>query len=323
LKQNEDNINDQQHNNTSPATQNQNDIKTPKEAYLKNDAAASKQIHEQKIVQDNINDDKTNLIVGINPNTGQKKIKMIDDEIVYQSSPEHHKKLGEFIKSIIYGGLDGIMTTFSIVAAVSGSNSKPEIALVFGLANVFADSISMGMGDYLSEKAEIDFATSERVREEWEFKNYQEGEIGEMIGIYEKKGIERKDAEIMLRTMAKYPKFFIDHMMVQELEIHPPDEDENPMKNGFVTLVSFLVFGCIPLLSYIIFVTFLSQAALFGISCALTIVTLFILGVIKGKLTDSDKLSSGILITANGAFAAALSYAIGLGLSHLTNTRGS
>jgi len=106
---------------------------------------------------------------------------------MYKYHLNNIKKLGEFIKSIIYGGLDGIMTTFSIVAAVQGASIAPAVVLVFGLANVFADSLSMGLGDYLSEKAEIDFAISERGREKWEFENFQEGEIDEMIQIYEKK----------------------------------------------------------------------------------------------------------------------------------------
>jgi len=139
-----------------------------------------------------------------------------------------------------------------------------------------------------------------------------------------KKGILREDAEIILRTMAKYPDFFIDHMMIQELDIHPVDEDENPIKNGVVTMISFLIFGCIPLLSYIVFLPAnFSSSTLFAIACCLTILTLFVLGIIKGKLTDSGMIKSALLITVNGTLAAALSYAIGYGLSYVTNTRSA
>ena len=118
------------------------------------------------------------------------------------------------MKSIIYGGLDGIITTFAIVAGIAGADLATEVILVLGFANLIADGLSMGIGDYLSEVSEIEYIESEKKREEWEFANFKEGEVQEMIDIYREKGVARKDAETILRTMAKYPRFFIDHMMV-------------------------------------------------------------------------------------------------------------
>ncbi|MCP4099743.1 MAG: hypothetical protein GY748_26305, partial [Planctomycetaceae bacterium] len=70
----------------------------------------------------------------------------------------------------------------------------------------------MCIGDYLSEVSEIEYINSEKDRETWEFKHFKEGEIQEMIQIYTEKGIKQSDAEKMLRKMAKYPEFFINHM---------------------------------------------------------------------------------------------------------------
>lgn len=91
-----------------------------------------------------------------------------------------------------------------------------EVVLVLGFANLMADGLSMGIGDYLSERSELDFIQSERDREEWEFTNFQEGEIAEMLEIYVSKGLSPEDAELILNTMAKYPKFFIDHMVRED-----------------------------------------------------------------------------------------------------------
>jgi hypothetical protein len=55
------------------------------------------------------------------------------------------------IKSVVFGGLDGIITTFSIVAAVAGASLSVEVVLLMGFANLIADGISMGLGDALSE----------------------------------------------------------------------------------------------------------------------------------------------------------------------------
>ena len=50
--------------------------------------------------------------------------------------------------------------------------------------------------------------------------------------------------------MAKYPGFFVNVMMNEELELQVPDPDDSPWKSGFVTFAAFVVFGVVPLLGY-------------------------------------------------------------------------
>ena len=85
--------------------------------------------------------------------------------------------------------------------------------------------------------------------------NNPQGEIDEMIEIYEGKGFSKEDATVIISTMAKNTDFFIDHMCVQELGIMAPDEDDSPLKQGGVMFISFMLFGCVPLLAYVCFET--------------------------------------------------------------------
>eukprot|EP00483_Globobulimina_turgida_P001859 UN01861 len=107
-----------------------------------------------------------------------------DNYVIELATDEDHKTLGDYVKPMIYGGLDGIITTFAIVAGITGADFDSEVILVLGFANLIAAAISMGFVDYLSEKSEIEYIDSERKREEWEFENFKEGEIQEMIQIY-------------------------------------------------------------------------------------------------------------------------------------------
>lgn len=66
----------------------------------------------------------------------------------------------KYIKSIIYGGLDGIITMFSIVSSSSGASMQPSLLLIIGIANLLADALSMSVSDYLSSKAELDVEKS-------------------------------------------------------------------------------------------------------------------------------------------------------------------
>jgi vacuolar iron transporter family protein len=58
----------------------------------------------------------------------------------------------KFLKAAVYGANDGIITTFAVVAGVAGAGLSTQIVLILGLANVMADGISMGLGDYLGER---------------------------------------------------------------------------------------------------------------------------------------------------------------------------
>jgi VIT1/CCC1 family predicted Fe2+/Mn2+ transporter len=222
----------------------------------------------------------------------------------------------DFVKSIVFGGLDGIITTFSIVAAVAGASLAVEVTLMMGFSNLVADGISMGVGDFLSSKAEIDYVRSERKREAWEYDNFKEGEIDEMIKLYEEKGVSADDASVILHTMAKYKDLFVDHMMNLELGQMTPADDENPAMEGLVTFLSFLAFGSVPMFAYLIMwgAGYANRGGMFGVACAVTVVTMFALGAFQAKITRQPIIKTGLLMAFNGSLAAAAAYLIGWGI---------
>ena len=146
--------------------------------------------------------------------------------------------LGDYLKSIVYGGLDGIITTFSTVTSVSGARLHPVVIVVLGISHLFSDGLSMATGDAMSSQAEIDYQREERRREAWELNNDRQGEINEMIQILEKKGVATGDAQTVITTLAKYDDAFLDLMLNEELGI--PKQEENappPYKSGLVTML--------------------------------------------------------------------------------------
>lgn len=228
------------------------------------------------------------------------------------SSDEKHIKAGDWVKLMVFGGLDGIITTFAVVAGASGGGLGTNVILILGFSNMFADALSMGMGEALSSKAENERILKERDREAWELSNYKEGEVKEMVDLYEERGMERRDAEIAVRLMAKYEDFFVDVMMVEELGLQVPGEDENVWKDGLIMFSSFVAFGIFPLLAYVIFASFnLELSTLFGIACGITGIMLFALGVFKSKFTGQVWWQSGLEILILGGTTAAVSFLIG------------
>ena len=81
-------------------------------------------------------------------------------------SEEMHQSEGGFLKPIIFGGLDGTLTAFAIVAGAAGGKLSTGVVLILGFSNILADALSMGVGEFLSSKAENEWILSERRREE-------------------------------------------------------------------------------------------------------------------------------------------------------------
>jgi len=59
------------------------------------------------------------------------------------------------LKAMVFGANDGIVTTFAVVAGVAGAKLSVTIVLIMGIANLMADGLSMGLGDYLGAKSEL------------------------------------------------------------------------------------------------------------------------------------------------------------------------
>jgi VIT1/CCC1 family predicted Fe2+/Mn2+ transporter len=57
------------------------------------------------------------------------------------------------LKSAVYGGLDSVVNTLTIILGGIASNSTPSAILAVGIAALFGDGLGMGLGDYLSAKA--------------------------------------------------------------------------------------------------------------------------------------------------------------------------
>lgn len=55
-----------------------------------------------------------------------------------------------YIRDVIYGANDGLITTFAVVAGVTGGALSPKAVMIVGTANLLADGLSMGVGNYLS-----------------------------------------------------------------------------------------------------------------------------------------------------------------------------
>lgn len=229
---------------------------------------------------------------------------------------EHNRSLvAEYLKEIVYGGVDGIITTFAVVAGFSGAEISTSMTtipvfsvLLFGLANLFADATSMGMGNFLSVRADQDVYSREKKKEHHEIKENPEFEQQETITILQKKGFSQTQAHNLTKIIMTNKEYWVEFMMKNELNMSDPHE-ENPLFTGFATFAAFIIFGSVPLVPYLFFAR--SPIDLFTFSLIATSIALVILGIFRWKVTSQHFVRSVVETVGVGFLSAAVAYGIG------------
>ena len=74
-------------------------------------------------------------------------------ETAIPSRPE--KGVGHYLRDVVYGASDGVVTTLAVIAGATGASFEPRVGIILGLANLAADGISMGASNYLGLKSEL------------------------------------------------------------------------------------------------------------------------------------------------------------------------
>eukprot|EP00457_Paulinella_chromatophora_P014616 gb/GEZN01015069.1/.p1 GENE.gb/GEZN01015069.1/~~gb/GEZN01015069.1/.p1 ORF type:complete len:273 (+),score=41.33 gb/GEZN01015069.1/:28-846(+) len=247
----------------------------------------------------------------------RRRLRKLGQEEEVASPEQHAGGASEYIKSIVFGGLDGIITTFAVIASATGAGKSIEVILLLGWASLLADALSMGLGDYISEKAEGEYVSSEQKRERREVELHMEGEKEEMREIYRKRGMPEADCVELIEIFSRYPEAFVDLMMVVELEMMPPEEAPEYWKFGLVTFCSFCMCGCVPLIVYVIYYVakWEQTVELFWISAILAGVVIFGLGVVKGVYSNVPWYRSGFEMLLVGILANLIAYFVAYGLN--------
>jgi VIT1/CCC1 family predicted Fe2+/Mn2+ transporter len=222
-------------------------------------------------------------------------------------------------EDFIYGSIDGAITTFAVVAGVVGASLSPNIILILGFANMFADGFSMAVANYQASRAHDEYVQMKRKREEWEIDNEREQEEQEIRDIYEKKGFKAEFLEEIVRMITSRRKVWVDTMMREELGLM--EDAKRPLNSALSTFVGFNIVGLIPLIPFLVFygIGLSANSEAFYLSIASTGAAFFIVGLIKGKIVKKSLIKSGLYTLIIGAIAASVAYFVGYSLNLLIN----
>ncbi len=223
--------------------------------------------------------------------------------------------LRTYLKQIVYGGNDGIITTFAIVAGFAGAQAQGSQAaafgalavLVFGLANLTADAVSMGMGEFLSGRSARDIFRARHREAEAAARADPVGAAEALALHLETQGLSRHDARHAADHLADSPKLMADLSLRYDHGMEAP-EAHNIATRAWMTFAAFVAFGAIPILPFVV----LNGAdTAFPISLAATALALGLLGGLRWAVSDETLLACLAETLAVGALCAGVAWGAG------------
>ena len=215
-----------------------------------------------------------------------------------------------YLRDWVYGGIDGTVTTFAVVAGAIGADLPARVVIILGAANLLADGFSMAAANYSGARAEADNIERLRRMEERHIDMTPEGEREEIRQIFAAKGFEGETLDSVVETITASRTMWVETMLLEEHGVM--ESRHSPLVAGIYTFVAFVLCGLVPLLPYLA-----GYSASLTLATAMSAVVFFAIGSAKSKWSFESWYVSGTRTLAIGLTAAALAYAVGYFLKSL------
>ncbi len=219
-----------------------------------------------------------------------------------------------YLKQVVFGGNDGIVTTFAIVAGFAGAEAQGVVGLgalavlIFGLANLTADAVSMGLGEFLSGRSNRDLFRARHATETARIAANPGTAAQLMADHLHAQGLSSDIARHTADHLATSPTLMADLVLRYDYGMEAPDA-QNLRARAVMTFLAFITFGAIPLAPFVLLP---ETAARFGWSVAATATALTLLGLLRFAATGEKALRSVGETVFLGGLCAVVAYLAGM-----------
>jgi len=227
---------------------------------------------------------------------------------------DHHRDVtGGWLRPAVFGAMDGLVSNFALMAGVAGGTAAAggdrAAVVLAGLAGLAAGAFSMAAGEYTSVASQSELAEQEFENERLELSRNAEGEAKELAQIWVRRGVDLELAEEVARQLGRNPEAALEVHAREELGL-APGELPNPWVAAGSSFLAFALGALIPLLPYMF------GAQTLVISAVLSVIGLFVAGVLVSRVTARSWYFSGFRQLFVGVLAAVVTFGVG----HLVGT---
>jgi len=220
---------------------------------------------------------------------------------------EHPDVTGGWLRPAVFGAMDGLVSNVALIAGMAGGTrhlGDSSAVVLAGIAGLVGGAFSMATGEYVSVASQSEAAQREIARERVEILRNPAGETAELAETYVAKGLDPRLAGEVARQIHRDVENAVSVHVREELGVDLHDL-ASPRLAAVSSFAAFAVGASIPLLPYLLGATAVLPAAL------LTVVALFVCGVVVSQVTVRPWWYGGTRQALMGAGAATVTYTVG------------
>jgi VIT1/CCC1 family predicted Fe2+/Mn2+ transporter len=221
------------------------------------------------------------------------------------SRPEVHlSHRSNWLRAAVLGANDGILSTASLVLGVAASGASGAAIVTAGIAGLVAGALSMAAGEYVSVSSQRDAEQADIRLEDRELRRDPQGELRELAGVYEKRGLPpalASEVAVALSRRGALAAHARDELGLDEQRL------ARPFQAAWTSALSFSAGAALPLIA----VAATPARARVGAAVVVTLISLGVLGDLGARLGGAPRRRATARVVAWGAIAMAITAGIG------------
>lgn len=223
---------------------------------------------------------------------------------------EQHPHGGGWLRELIFGVNDGMVTTLVFVLTVSNVAATRHGLVLTALAELCAGGISMALGGYLAVKTQHEVTEHQIAIERHEITHEPAEERAELRAAYRRKGFTGTLLEQVIEHQTATPERWLRAMVRDELGL-VSDNREHPLARGALVGFSFMAGAAVPILPFLLPIPDPRPWAFLA-----TALASLLIGSLKARYTLKNAFRSSTELLAVISLGAAAGWMIGLLLAH-------
>ena len=190
---------------------------------------------------------------------------------------------------LLRAAVDGVMLSLLVLSLGDAAQWPMRLTLTLNAVILLCWAAYAACREALEIITYESYYKRERARESWELDNFPEGEVEEMVQLYCKRGLPESAARSVVGAMATSPEFFVDVMMLEELQMSPPATVSAASAAARICAGSLVCGGAIPLVACLLDRVAMGAAAAHPFLVAVAIAALGYLGSVRASITHQGR----------------------------------